>query len=230
MVLEQSWKEVLQEEFSKTYFHTLQEALRTEAQSAVIYPPQKDLYQALEITPFNKVKVVIIGQDPYHGANQAHGLAFSVKKGNPVPPSLKNIYKELSKDIDGFKIPNHGELTYWATQGVLLLNTTLTVSAGKPASHQKYGWENFTDEIILQLSLKKSRIIFLLWGKHAHAKAKLIDQEKHHILYAPHPSPFSAYTGFFGCKHFSKTNELLKQENLSAIDWQIPIDNNLELF
>ncbi|RZL34137.1 MAG: uracil-DNA glycosylase, partial [Pedobacter sp.] len=213
---------VLEEEFEKDYMKNLKTFLLEEKEKGFhVYPKGADIFNALNITPFNKVKVVILGQDPYHGINQAHGLSFSVQKGIATPPSLKNIYKELETDIEGFKTPQHGNLLHWAEQGVLLLNATLTVRASEAGSHQNRGWEIFTDEIIKSLSEKREHIVFLLWGKYAQQKAALIDQKKHYVLTAAHPSPFSAYNGFFGSKHFSKANQLLVQNNLTPIDWKI---------
>ncbi|WP_029280627.1 uracil-DNA glycosylase [Pedobacter borealis] len=221
--LEPGWLAVLEEEFEKDYMKSLKSFLQEEKnKGATVYPKGTDIFNALNTTPFDQVKVVILGQDPYHGAGQAHGLSFSVQRGVAVPPSLKNIYKELETDIEGFKAPNHGYLTHWAEQGVLLLNATLTVRASEAGSHQNRGWEIFTDEIIKALSQKREHIIFLLWGKYAQQKAALIDQKKHYVLTAAHPSPFSAYNGFFGSKHFSKANQLLVQNNLSPIDWNLP--------
>src|ERR1700744_163040 len=220
--LEPSWLEVLHEEFDKNYMINLREFLKQEkAAGHKIYPKGTDIFNAFRQTPFDQLKVVILGQDPYHGANQAHGLSFSVQKGITPPPSLKNIYKELQTDIPGFIIPNHGDLTEWAKQGVLLLNATLTVGAGNPGSHQKKGWEEFTDKVIKIISDKKQGIVFILWGSYAQAKAELIDQKKHFIIKSPHPSPFSADRGFFGSKPFSKTNEILIKEGKKPIDWQI---------
>lgn len=220
--LEPSWLAVLEEEFEKDYMKSLKAFLMEEKEKGnLVYPKGIDIFNALNTTPFNQVKVVILGQDPYHGAGQAHGLSFSVQKGITTPPSLKNIYKELETDIEGFKTPYHGNLTHWAEQGVLLLNATLTVRASEPGSHQKRGWEIFTDEIIKALSQKSEHIVFLLWGKYAQQKAELIDAKKHYVLTAAHPSPFSAYNGFFGSKHFSKTNQLLVQNNLTPIDWKL---------
>ncbi|WP_343522084.1 uracil-DNA glycosylase [Pedobacter sp.] len=221
--LEPGWLAVLEEEFEKDYMKSLKSFLLEEKNKGVtVYPKGADIFNALNTTPFDKVKVVILGQDPYHGAGQAHGLSFSVQRGVAVPPSLKNIYKELESDIEGFKSPNHGHLTHWAEQGVLLLNATLTVRASEAGSHQNRGWEIFTDEIIKALSQKREHIVFLLWGKYAQQKAALIDQKKHYVLTAAHPSPFSAYNGFFGSKHFSKANQLLVQNNLKPIDWNLP--------
>jgi len=190
-------------------------------QKRLIYPENGLIFNAFEHTPFNKVKVVIIGQDPYHGANQAHGLSFSVQKGVPIPPSLQNIFKELHAEYPDFQFPKHGDLSSWADQGVLLLNATLTVEASKAGSHQNQGWEQFTDQVIQLLSEQRKGIVFLLWGKYAQAKAGLIDQNKHLVLMATHPSPFSAYNGFFGCNHFIKTNEFLENNGEKGIDWKV---------
>ncbi|RZL29839.1 MAG: uracil-DNA glycosylase [Pedobacter sp.] len=221
--LEPGWLSVLEQEFEKDYMINLKSFLKSEKDEGVnIYPKNADIFNALNTTPFDKVKVVILGQDPYHGAGQAHGLSFSVQRGVAVPPSLKNIYKELESDIEGFKAPNHGHLTHWAEQGVLLLNATLTVRASTPGSHQNRGWEIFTDEIIKAISQKLEHVVFLLWGKYAQQKATLIDQKKHYVLTSAHPSPFSAHTGFLGSRPFSKTNQLLIQYNLQPIDWNLP--------
>ena len=220
--LEASWLNILHEEFNKDYMIRLKQFLQQEREAGYkIYPKGADIFNAFKYTPFDHLKAVIIGQDPYHGANQAHGLSFSVQRGITPPPSLKNIYKELETDIPGFVIPNHGELTEWANQGVMLLNATLTVRAGTPGSHQNKGWEIFTDTVIRNISERKKGIVFLLWGKFAQAKSELIDNDKHHILKAAHPSPYSANNGFFGCRHFSKTNTFLQKQGLSPIDWQI---------
>jgi uracil-DNA glycosylase len=220
--LHPSWLPVLQDEFQKPYILSLNQFLeQEEAQGTIVYPKLSDVFNAFNFTPFNVVKVVILGQDPYHGANQAHGLCFSVQKGVAVPPSLKNIYKELQADIPGFIIPAHGDLSSWAKQGVLLLNTTLTVRAGEPGSHQKMGWEQFTDQAIRALSEQREGLVFMLWGRHAQAKASLIDPTKHVVLTAAHPSPFSAYNGFFGCTHFSKANAYLLSKGENPIVWQI---------
>jgi len=222
VALEKSWLEALEGEFEKDYMVKLKAFLLEEKQrGATVYPKGSDIFNALNHTPFDQVKVVILGQDPYHGQGQAHGLSFSVQKGVGIPPSLKNIYKELADDFPGYVMPNHGELTKWADQGVLLLNATLTVRAHEANSHQGKGWEIFTDRIITELSAKREGIVFLLWGKYAQNKAALIDGNKHIILMAPHPSPFSAHTGFLGCKHFSKANEILAKEGKTPIDWQI---------
>lgn len=218
--IDQSWLTELKTDFESNYFKELKLFLLEEKKKQTIYPKGEDIFNAYNLTPFNLVKVVIIGQDPYHGENQAHGLCFSVKKGVKPPPSLKNIYKELKTDV-GFNEPNHGELTQWAKQGVFLLNATLTVRKSQPGSHQKKGWETFTNETIKAISNKKKGVVFLLWGRFAQEKENLIDAKKHHILKAAHPSPFSAYNGFFGCKHFSKTNSLLQSQNLTPINWNL---------
>ena len=223
--LEESWKKELVNEFSAAYFSELKDFLVKEKEKYTIYPPGSFIFNALNRTKFNDVKVVIIGQDPYHGKGQAHGLSFSVQFGINPPPSLVNIYKELNSDL-GIPIPAHGNLEKWADQGVLLLNATLTVRAGQAGSHQGKGWENFTDAIIRKLSEKRVGLVFLLWGRFAQAKESLIDNQKHHILKAAHPSPFSAYNGFFGCKHFSKANVLLKKHGLDEINWN-PGDGGL---
>jgi uracil-DNA glycosylase len=191
------------------------------AAGKTIYPPKQDVFSAFNLTKLEKVKVVILGQDPYHGPNQAHGLCFSVLPGVKTPPSLANMYKELATDISEFVIPQHGFLESWAEQGVMLLNTVLTVEQAKAHSHAKIGWEQFTDIVIQQLSDHCDELVFLLWGSHAQKKGLVIDKQKHHVLNAPHPSPLSAYRGFFGCKHFSQTNNLLRQQNKSPINWQV---------
>lgn len=216
--IEESWKQILLDEFNKDYFISLKQFLLEEKQTQTIYPKGSEIFAAFNNTPFAQVKVVILGQDPYHGTGQAHGLCFSVPEGIKPPPSLVNIYKELNSDIN-FQIPNHGNLKKWTEQGVLLLNATLTVRANQAGSHQNKGWEIFTDCVIKTISEQKSNVVFLLWGKYAQAKETLIDKSKHFILKAAHPSPFSAYNGFMGCKHFSKTNELLRNNNLKEIDW-----------
>lgn len=220
--LEPSWLHVLENEFEKPYMKVLKSFLLEEKQKGfTVYPKNGDIFNAFNHTPFDKVKVVILGQDPYHGQGQAHGLSFSVQKGIAVPPSLKNIYKELSEEFSDFKTPNHGDLTSWADQGVLLLNATLTVRAHEAGSHQNKGWEIFTDHVISVLSAQRSGLVFLLWGRYAQQKESLIDTKKHFVLKAAHPSPFSAYNGFFGSNHFSKANEILKKEGLTPINWQI---------
>jgi uracil-DNA glycosylase len=215
------WNKILGDELKKDYFKDLSSFLDSERSKKNIFPPEDEVFSALNYIDFDDVKVVVIGQDPYHGAGQAHGLAFSVKKDVKVPPSLVNIYKELHADL-GIEIPNHGFLESWAKQGVLLLNNCLTVEESKAGSHHKKGWEQFTDRIIKELNEKKEGLVFLLWGAPAQKKAKSVDEKKHYVLKAPHPSPLSAYRGFFGCKHFSKTNEILKSEGKKEIDWAIP--------
>lgn len=220
--MEEGWKELLSKEFEKPFFQKLALHLRTEkATKAVIYPPGTLIFNAFNSTPFHALKVVILGQDPYHGPGQAHGLSFSVPEGVKPPPSLVNIYKELHQDI-GMPIPTTGNLSSWAKQGVMLLNAVLTVRANEPASHAKIGWMDFTDAVIRKISSEKKGVIFLLWGKFAQEKQALIDETRHYVLKAAHPSPFSADKGFFGCKHFSKTNQLLVQQGLDPIDWQLP--------
>ncbi len=220
--LEPGWFEVLKDEFEKPYMKSLKNFLQQEKQAGfTIFPKGSDIFNAFKHTPFEKVKVVILGQDPYHGVGQAHGLSFSVQKGVVPPPSLKNIYKELADEFPDFKIPSHGELTSWADQGVMLLNATLTVRAHTAGSHQNKGWEQFTDKVISELSANRSGLVFILWGNYAKQKESLIDQSKHFIIKSAHPSPFSAYNGFFGSKPFSKTNEILKKEGKEPIDWQI---------
>jgi uracil-DNA glycosylase len=217
--IEASWKEELKQEFTKPYFLQVAAHLKTEkATGAVVYPPGSLIFNAFEQTPFDKLRVVILGQDPYHGPGQAHGLSFSVPDGVPPPPSLVNIYKELHSDI-GIPISKKGNLTRWAEQGVLLLNAALTVRANEPASHAKIGWMDFTDAVIKRISSEKKGIVFLLWGRFAQDKQVLVDETRHHVLKAAHPSPFSADKGFFGCKHFSRTNDLLKVQGFPAIDW-----------
>lgn len=220
--IEASWKEVLKDEFSKEYFLQIATWLKTEKLSnKIIYPPGSLIFNAFEQTPFDMVKVVLIGQDPYHGPGQAHGLSFSVPDGVKPPPSLVNMFKEIETDL-GIKMPpNYGNLAQWAKQGVLLLNASLTVRANEPASHARIGWFNFTDAVIRTLSEKKSNIVFLLWGRFAQEKQPLIDETRHYVLKAAHPSPFSADKGFFGCRHFSKTNELLVKSGKDPIDWQL---------
>lgn len=214
------WDEILKDEWEKPYYKKLRAFLKEEYSKYTVYPDMYDLFNALRYTSFENTKVVIIGQDPYHEPNQAHGLCFSVKKGVEPPPSLKNIYKELNSDI-GFGIPDHGELTAWAKQGVLLLNTVLTVRRGQANSHKGMGWENFTDRVIEELNKKSDPVVFLLWGANARKKAEIINNPAHKKLITVHPSPLSAYGGFFGCKHFSKANEILKQNGLEPINWQI---------
>jgi uracil-DNA glycosylase len=220
--LEPSWLNVLHDEFEKPYMQKLREFLKQEKErGARIYPKNADIFNAFNKTPFDKVKVVILGQDPYPGDHQAHGLSFSVQKGIAIPKSLQNIYKELTTDIPGFTYPTHGNLEEWASQGVLLLNATLTVRAGESASHQKMGWEVFTDEVIRTLSEKRKGIVFILWGNYAQSKIGLIDESKHHIIKSVHPSPLSVARGFYGSKPFSKANDYLVKEGEKPIDWQI---------
>ena len=218
--IDQSWKMVLLEQFNKDYFIKLKQFLLDEKKHHSIYPKGKDIFNAFNYTSFDRVKVVILGQDPYHGMGQAHGLSFSVPDGVKQPPSLKNIFKEIASDLN-LPLPETGNLSPWTKQGVLLLNATLSVRVKQAGSHQKKGWEEFTDSVIQNISQKKEGVIFLLWGRFAQDKAELIDKNKHHILTAPHPSPFSVYRGFFGCKHFSKTNKLLAEQGLKEIDWKI---------
>lgn len=216
-----TWSDLLATEKKKPYFKAILEFLKKQYQQGkIIYPAKADIFNALKYTPFDNVKVVIIGQDPYHGPNQAHGLCFSVKQGVRPPPSLKNIYKELHEDV-GFDIPDHGYLEKWTKQGVLLLNTSLSVEANKPQSHAKIGWQQFTDKIIECLNQHEKPIIYLLWGAHAQSKRQLIDTNKHYILATTHPSPLSAHRGFLGCKHFSRTNDLLVHNGCQPIDWQL---------
>ena len=216
--IESSWKEKLNTSFQSESFIRLKKFLKSEKEMQIIYPAGNKIFSAFNLCPFNSVKIVIIGQDPYHGPKQANGLCFSVSDGIKLPPSLQNIFKELKDDLD-LEIPTSGNLEHWAEQGILMLNATLTVRARKAGSHQKKGWEEFTDNVIRTLSNEKENLIFLLWGRFAQNKAEIIDNEKHYILTAAHPSPFSAYSGFFGCKHFSKTNEILKKLNQKPIKW-----------
>ena len=217
-----TWTDLLAEEKQKHYFkETLAYVAKQRAKGVTVYPSPNEVFTAFAITPFEQVKVVIIGQDPYHGPNQAHGLSFSVKPEVKIPPSLKNIYKELTQDISGFVMPDHGYLLPWAEQGVLLLNTVLTVEESKAHSHKHLGWEQFTDKVIEVLNNYGNNIIFLLWGSHAQKKGSVIDKNKHSILTAPHPSPLSAHRGFLGCKHFSTTNNLLIAQGKQPINWQL---------
>ncbi len=212
------WDEILADEWEKPYYKQLRQFLKQEYSTQRIYPDMNDIFNALKYTSFENTKVVIIGQDPYHGYGQAHGLCFSVKKGVTPPPSLKNIFKELASDV-GKPTPNHGELTDWAKQGVLLLNTVLTVREGNPNSHKGMGWENFTDRVISELNKKQTPVVFLLWGANAQKKAEIITNPLHKKLMTVHPSPLSASRGFMGCRHFSKTNEILQANGLSGILW-----------
>ena len=219
--MDNEWDIVLRGEFDKNYYQSLRSFLAREYTEKTVYPNMHDIFNALKYTSYSEVKAVIIGQDPYHGFGQAHGLSFSVKPGIAVPPSLQNMYKELNSDI-GFEIPNHGYLVSWAERGVLLLNNVLTVRKDEANSHRSCGWETFTDEIIRNLNKREKPIVFLLWGNNAKTKDRLITNPQHFILTAAHPSPLSAYNGFFGCKHFSKANDRLKMTGQTPIDWSLP--------
>jgi uracil-DNA glycosylase len=216
--IEESWKEILKEEFEKPYFSQLTVFVKSEYRQFKVFPPGNEIFNAFNLCPFDGLKVVIIGQDPYHGPGQAHGLCFSVKDGVEFPPSLKNIFKEINNDL-GITIPQTGDLSRWARQGVLLLNATMTVRAHTAGSHQKKGWETFTDEVIRKISAKKENVVFLLWGAYAQQKKELIDQTKHFILESVHPSPLSASRGFFGNHHFSRTNQFLLSKGLAPVNW-----------
>lgn len=218
---DESWAPVIKPLFRQEYMKRLSAFVQEERRRYEVYPPQELVFNAFRLTPFSEVKVVILGQDPYHNVGQAHGLSFSVPEGIAFPPSLKNIFAELSTDIEGFQIPSSGDLTKWAKQGVLLLNATLTVRAHQAASHQKQGWERFTDEIIAKVSSELEHVVFLLWGSYAQQKAVLIDAGKHLVLKAVHPSPLSVYRGFFGCRHFSKANAYLQAHGKQPIDWRL---------
>ncbi|MBT9719585.1 uracil-DNA glycosylase [Enterococcus durans] len=220
-IIHNSWQDVLADEFEKPYYHSLRDFLKKEYRTQKIHPDMYHIFEALELTPYEKVKVVILGQDPYHGANQAHGLSFSVQPGVKIPPSLNNIYKELQSDL-GIKPVNHGNLVSWAKQGVLLLNTVLTVREGQAYSHRGQGWERLTDTIIEKLNEREQPVVFILWGKPAQKKMKMIDKSKHIILTSSHPSPLSAHRGFLGSKPFSKTNDALLALGEQPIDWQLP--------
>jgi len=222
------WAEKISIEYKKPYYRELFNFIKEEYSKVVVYPPSEDIFNAMHLTPLSKVKCVILGQDPYHEPGQAHGLCFSVKPDIKIPPSLENIYKELHDDI-GFSIPNHGYLEEWAKQGVLLLNTVLTVRAHKAFSHRGKGWEQFTDAIIRTVNEVERPIVFLLWGKPAQEKKALLNNPKHLILEAPHPSPLSAYRGFFGCKHFSKANDFLVQNGETPIDWTLPSEVRIKV-
>lgn len=219
-ILKNDWKDLLEDEFKSSYYLNLRKFLISEYKSNIVYPNMYDIFNALHYTPYNKVKVVILGQDPYHGPNQAHGLSFSVKPGVPAPPSLVNIYKELHTDLNCY-IPNNGYLKKWADQGILLLNAVLTVRAGEANSHRNKGWENFTNKIIELVNSKTEPVVFILWGKNAQEKQALITNPIHHIIKSVHPSPLSASRGFFESRPFSKTNEYLKADGIDPIDWQI---------
>lgn len=219
--LEPGWMQALGAEFEQPYMQSLRAFLRREKQSGeTVYPPGSDIFHAFNATPFEQVKVVILGQDPYHGPNQAHGLCFSVQSGVRVPPSLVNIYKEIERDL-GIPPPAHGTLDHWARQGVLLLNAVLTVRAGQAASHQGQGWEQFTDQAIDHINRERQGVVFMLWGSSAQKKGRLIDRQRHCVLTAPHPSPLSAHRGFFGCGHFSRANQYLLQQGKAPIDWSL---------
>ncbi len=218
--IDKTWKSELYNEFNSEYFFNLKKFLITEKKKYTIYPTGSDIFSAFNYTPFDKVKVIILGQDPYHGPNQANGLCFSVNDGIRQPPSLQNIFKEMKNDL-GIEIPESGNLEKWAKQGVLLLNATLTVRAGQAGSHQNRGWEQFTDAAIKKLSEKRENLVFILWGNYARAKKNLIDTGKHFIIESPHPSPFSAYNGFFGSKPFSRTNEYLIKKGIIPVDWRL---------
>ena len=213
------WKEILESEINQKYFYKLSNILKNFREKKTILPNERDVFKAFKLCNYNDLKIVIIGQDPYHNINQAHGLAFSVKS-KKIPPTLSNIIKELRNDVK-IEIPRNGNLERWAKQGVLLINSTLTVEHNKPNSHKHIGWQKFTDNIISYISKNKKGIIFMIWGNHAKNKVKLIDKSKHHILIAPHPSPLSAYRGFFGCKHFSKSNSILISQRKKTIDWEL---------
>lgn len=221
-----TWHDVIGSEKTQAYFtDTLAYVANERQKGKIIYPPQADVFNAFRYTELADVKVVILGQDPYHGPGQAHGLSFSVLPGIKPPPSLVNMYKELEKDIPNFQRPDHGYLLSWAQQGVLLLNTVLTVEQGNAHSHAHLGWETFTDKVIAAINENREGVVFLLWGSHAQKKGRIIDNKRHHILKAPHPSPLSAHRGFLGCGHFSQTNQLLEQQGLTPINWQPKIDN-----
>lgn len=220
-ILKNDWVPLLEDEFEKPYYQKLRQFLKEEYATATVYPDMYDIFAALHLTPFAETKVVILGQDPYHGPGQAHGLSFSVKPGIAQPPSLKNMFKELQDDL-GCRIPNHGYLAHWAEQGVLMLNTSLTVREHTPNSHRGIGWETFTNRVISLLNERDKPVVFILWGNNAIEKLELIDTSKHHVIKSPHPSPFSANRGFFGSKPFSRANALLRQNGMAEIDWQIP--------
>lgn len=224
-----TWHDVIGQEKEQPYFQeTLAFVAAERAAGKTIYPPQKEVFNAFRFTELNDVRVVILGQDPYHGPNQAHGLAFSVRPGVAVPPSLVNIYKELQSDIPGFNRPEHGCLQSWAEQGVMLLNTVLTVERGQAHSHARLGWETFTDRVIAAINEHREDVVFLLWGSHAQKKGSFIDTQRHHVLKAPHPSPLSAHRGFLGCRHFSQTNALLEKQGLPPIDWTPVLPEKLD--
>lgn len=218
----QTWHEAIGAQRQEAYFQNLLNRVQEQREQGVtVYPPQEEVFNAFKLTSFAQVKVVILGQDPYHGPEQAHGLAFSVKPHVAIPPSLRNMYKELADDIPGFAIPQHGDLRYWAEQGVLLLNTVLTVQAGQAHSHASWGWETFTDAVVAQLNAHREHLVFLLWGSHAQKKGRMIDRNRHLVLSSAHPSPLSAHRGFLGNRHFSQTNAYLQAHGLAPIDWQV---------
>lgn len=217
-----TWSDFIAEHSQQTYLKdTLEYVAQKRSEGVTVFPPEQQVFSAFDASPFEQVKVVILGQDPYHGPDQAHGLCFSVLPGIKPPPSLANMYKELVQDIEGFSIPDHGYLMPWAEQGVLLLNTVLTVEQGQAHSHKHLGWEKFTDKVIEEINHHREGVVFLLWGAHAQKKGKSIDKMRHHVLHAPHPSPLSAHRGFFGCQHFSKTNDLLTSLGKTPINWQV---------
>lgn len=217
-----TWQQVLAAEKELPYFQAILSRVKAEREQGItVFPPAKEVFNAFKLTEFGAVRVVILGQDPYHNVGQAHGLAFSVREGVVIPPSLLNIYKELSNDIAGFQMPTHGCLNAWAAQGVLLLNTVLTVRAHQAHSHANWGWETFTDRVIEQLNQHRTGLVFMLWGSHAQKKGAMIDRSRHLVLTAPHPSPLSAYRGFLGCRHFSRANQYLRERGEREIDWQI---------
>lgn len=227
--LDASWMAQVGDQFQTPRMQALSQFLRAEkAAGKVVYPPGRQIFAALDATPFDRVKVVILGQDPYHGPGQAHGLCFSVQPGVPAPPSLENIFKEIERDL-GIPRPDHGYLMPWARQGVLLLNAVLTVERGRAGSHQGKGWEEFTDACVDALNRHREHLVFLLWGSYAQAKGKLIDRQRHLVLKAPHPSPLSAHRGFLGCGHFSRTNDYLRDRGLAPIDWRLPLRSRLEV-
>jgi uracil-DNA glycosylase len=221
-IIHNDWAPYLEQEFEKPYYLQLRRFLVDEYNSQSVYPEKQDIFNALHFTAYSEVKVVILGQDPYHGRGQAHGLSFSVKPGIPTPPSLQNMFQELKSDL-GCSIPNHGHLTKWAEQGVLLLNTVLTVRADTPNSHKGKGWEAFTDKVIQTLNEREQPVVFILWGSHARSKLKLIDSGRHRIIQSPHPSPLSSYRGFFGSKPYSRANAYLRELGVQEIDWQLPM-------
>ncbi|MED5524709.1 MAG: uracil-DNA glycosylase [Pseudomonadota bacterium] len=219
--MNKEWSDIIGGEKQKPYFQAVMSRVQAARDAGqVIYPPKDEVFNAFRYTEFDKVRVVILGQDPYHGPGQAHGLCFSVKDGMAPPPSLKNMFKELAGDIPGYRIPEHGNLECWAQQGVLLLNTVLTVQDGNAHSHAGWGWETFTDAVIAALNEQRQGLVFLLWGSHAQKKGAMIDRQRHHVLSAPHPSPLSAHRGFLGCRHFSQANAILMRQGLEPIDWQ----------